>query len=230
MKRLTSRTRQAALALVLALSYTFNAALPAQAQGADWATDQATVSPPALSFGLRVGLSQTEFAGGAVGSVDPGAGLSGGGYLTYRIHPNVSLQPEVLFTRRTGVVDHSRVFEGSRNVAYALGFIEAPLLVKAHLPAQNGPVPYLAAGPYASMRLHEHASDQNRVVDDVDLDSELRDWDYGLTAGLGMEALGSRRAVSFEVRYAWGLANLFREANRPDFRVRGLTFTAGFGF
>lgn len=228
MKTLVTRMQRAALAFVLALSLL--AALPTQAQETDWASLESSFSSsPAWSFGVRAGLTQTDFYGEAARSAEPGASFTAGAHLTYRLSPTWAFQPEVLFTRRRGEVEHSQIFSNSRDAEYTLGFIEVPLLVKAYLPEQQGPLPYLTVGPYASLRLFEEAKDNNYVLQNIDLDNELSTWDYGLTAGLGMESHAGRRALFFDARYNWGLANLFEGNDHPDFHTRGFTFSVGLG-
>lgn len=227
MYTLPTRTRRAAMALVLALSLV--AALPVQAQEARLETSRPSLSPSAFSFGLRAGLAETDFYGDAVGSAERGAGFTVGTFLTYRLNPAWALQPEVLFTRRRGKVDHTGIFDRSRDANYTFGFVEVPLLVKAYLPEQQVPKPYLTFGPYAAVRITEKAEDMNHVLQNVDIDDELRTWDYGLTAGLGIGSYGARGTLSFDVRYNWGLANLFAGNVDRDFRTRGLMFSAELG-
>lgn len=227
MNTLVTRYWQGALAFVLALS--LGAALPAYAQQVTLPSLVPAIETPAWTAGLRAGVSTTAFYGAATDYSEPNADFSAGAFLTYRLSPRWALQPEMAYTRRRGQADLSRVFGSARNGELTLGFVEVPLLVKASLPVQQGTRPSLMAGPYASVRLSQQASDGNFVLQNLDLAQELRRWDYGLVAGLGMESPVGRRTVSFDVRYQWGLANLFAEAERPDLRTRGFTFSVGLG-
>lgn len=227
MNTLITRPLRAAWVFVLAL--VFLAAPAAHAQETQWRTLEPTLAPSNWSFGLKAGLANTDFYGSSSNADGTGVGFTGGAYLTYHFHPRWALQSELMYTHRTGTEDHSQVFRGSRNAEYTFGFLEVPVLIKAYLPQQQGPAAYATVGPYASMRLYEDARDANNILQTVDLDSELRPWDYGVAAGFGMESFANGRSLSFDARYNWGLANLFTDETRPDFRTRGFTFAVGIG-
>lgn len=228
MKTLVARLWRAALALVVALP--FQAAPTAWAQETDLTRSEPTLSEPALSFGLRAGAARSGFYGGAVATSIPDVDLAGGVSMTYRISDAVALQTEVLVTRRAALVEQTPSFGSTRNIDYTLGFVEVPLLVKTYLSREVGPRPYLVAGPYAGARIFEKVSSQDRLMNESNLAEQLRTWDYGLSAGIGLENAMGRRALFFDTRYNWGLTNLFDASGLPDFRVRGLTFMVGLGF
>lgn len=227
MKTLVGRIRWAALALVLAL---FVAAPSAYAQEPISTAVQPETATSALAFGIRAGLAQSEFYGESVANATPGADVTAGAFLSFRLHPQLALQPEVLFTRKRAQVDHSRVFDLAKDARYTLGFIDVPVLLKASMRVQEGPRPYLTAGPYVGFRVYERAkSDYNRDLANLDFDDVFRAWDYGITTGIGVAGITGRQMMTLDVRYAVGLTSLFSDADRPDFRTRGFTFSVGVG-
>lgn len=190
--------------------------------------DAPTYALPTATFGFRAGLGSTQFTGTSGPTVEEGTGFTAGTLLTYRLTRHLALQPEALFALRSGAVDHRAVFPGAGRADYRFGFLEVPLLMKLYAPPRAGAAPYLTGGPYAGRRLFEHAEDPNGVLEEVNLDNVFRTWDYGVVAGVGVERFAGDTGLFLDARYHLGLANLFADEERPDFRSRGLTLSVGF--
>lgn len=230
MKTLTLFASRVALAFLLMFS--FFPLVPAQAQDAEPTLTPPTpalASPTGMTFGLRAGINTTDFYGEALGSTDSRLGIQGGLFLNYRPSLRWAVQPEVVFHKLAGRVDHSRVFEGSGWTNYDLGLLEMPLLAKFYFPQRSGVTPNLFAGPALGVRLFSDAHDSRQALDDADLDEHFQRVSYGLHAGLGFDAFTGRHNLSFDLRYQLGLSNLLRD-DLPDFHNRGLSFSVGMGF
>lgn len=223
------------LALVLVLSLAAHAPSTLYAQEPNLPSVESPAQQPTLTFGVSVGLTRTDFDNEASRFSEAGAGFTGGLHLTYRFLPSIAVQPEVYVALRRGEEDLGSLFEGAGHADVALGYLDLPLLLKTYLPGgATGTTPYLAAGPYVSTRLFTRTDDPNFVVEASDLDRDLRSWDYGLTAGFGLERsalhAGSVQRLLLDARYVWGLADLVDDAGRPALHTRGFRLAVGVGW
>lgn len=226
MRTLLAHTRRAALAVVLVLSLATVLALPAQAQPVNQPAP-AYEEPDRLAFGLRAGVNSSDFYGQSVEVAEPELGINAGLFLTYRLTPRLAIQPEVLFSEQEAKIIQSRAFEDAGTIDYNLGYLDVPLLLKAHL-GQRGWTDFnIHAGPFAGVNLYSGAEDRRGALEAVDLDEELRSMRYGALFGVGFEGHAAGRTVSLDLRYKHGLTNLFEAEDRPTFRDRGFMLSLG---
>ena len=180
-----------------------------------------------LTYGLRLGAVYNDFTGDAIRRVDDKAGFSGGAYLNWRFHRHFALQPEVLFSTRSGNVDHTGVLLPSENVDYTFDMLDVPVLLKFYPLAGRSIEPNLFVGPTASFHLYRDLKFAQEPASDFDADDQYRRGTLGVAFGAGFEKYTWGRKLSFDTRYTLGLTNLFRDDTRPDFRMRGWVVTVG---
>ncbi|WP_457653005.1 porin family protein [Rhodocaloribacter sp.] len=182
-----------------------------------------------LTYGIRLGALYNDFTGDAIRHVKDEAGFSGGAYLNYRFHRRFALQPEVLFSTRSGNVDHTGVLLPAETVDYTFGMLDVPVLLKYYPFAGRSIEPNLFIGPMASFTLYRDLNFAQKPSRRFDPSDQYRTGTLGVTFGAGFEKRTWGRKLSFDTRYTLGLTNLFRDDHRPDFRMRGWTVTVGVG-
>jgi len=182
---------------------------------------------PRFSYGVRASFNVTTFSGDAADSPESGARPGAGLFAMYRISPFLALQPELLYTHRSGGMQRIRTNPPTAQTDLNLGYLDLPVLVKFILPEYQQTAPIVLAGPYVSRRITGSIHDANDVFEDSDLDDLIRPYDYGMVVGAGLERYFGRRHLNFDTRYSLGLTRLLHTDDRPDLYNRGLTFSVG---
>lgn len=169
-----------------------------------------------LTWGLKAGISVSDFYGNDADGSDARAGFSGGLFLNYRFNDYWALQPEVLF--RTKGADLESGLTGENGpTEYELGYLTIPVLAKFYIPVGSPLRPNLYAGPDVGFKLYGDANDR-------DIDNQLKDTEFGLAFGAGLDYnLGSDpvqfiRTVGLDLRYTLGLTNIFDTPEESEAR------------
>ena len=181
------------------------------------AQSQMEYSP--VTWGLNAGLTVSDLWGDDVGGTTVRAGFTGGAFLNYRVHPTFSIQPEMNFTMKYSQAD-AGVLGEAQKTDYDLGYLEIPVLFKAHLPTQSMITPNLYAGPALSFKLYGEA-------DGDDLRSTHNSVDFGLAFGGGIDI---NRALHLDLRYTLGLVDVFDAPGDPEVKNGAFQVTLGYGF
>jgi hypothetical protein len=172
-------------------------------------------------FGVKggfVGASLSVEGPGAFDTnADPGPVL--GGFVGIDLTPGVRLQPEVLFARRRF---QSPDFEEA--LAIDARVIEVPVLVHKRFNRRVQPV--IFAGPQLGI-IFEVRQRFGQIR--TDISREIRDVDFGVVAGAGLEARAGRGAIVMEGRVNAGFRDL-SEADDTDMKSRGFLVLFGYRF
>ena len=126
--------------------------------------------------------------------------------------PIFSMQPELLFSMKGGVVARN----GNNVEAMTLSYLEIPVLFRVNIPVERAK-PDLYAGPALGLRLS--AGGYTRTDNGWDwytteykktLEESTNPVDFGLAMGGGLEFPTSSGSVVLDVRYTLGLVKIFR--------------------
>jgi len=182
-----------------------------------------------IAKGFKLGASMSYLGGGDVKDTDSKLGFSVGGFLTYRIHDLISIQPEVLLTQKKAN-STSDLEGGTWTYKLDLIYLEIPVLVKVDVPVRSSIKPSVFAGPAVALKLSGKAKSEftEGVVDRVV--GGLESFDFGIIFGAGAEfRLGffKRGKFSADIRYNLGLTKINTE---KDIKTRAITLMLGYIF
>lgn len=181
-------------------------------------------------FGIDAGLSAARHFGDA-GATDHRMGFGGGIAATIPVTASCSLQPELLYVMKGGVVprielvDGSGTTIGSMSLTYAVDYIEIPVLARISVPTTGRVAPFFLAGPAVAFKITEALRGSPEEI--PDRRDDLASTDIGLAFGAGVELGRERRRWQIEARYTAGVSNAL--ADPVGYRVRNGAFlvTAG---
>jgi len=183
------------------------------------ATAQTVHQSNPITWGISSGLTISDLWGDDVGGTTVRAGYTGGLFLNYRMSPNFSIQPEAVFTMRYSQVDKGVLGEAAKT-DYDLGYLEFPVLFKAHLPNTSVVTPNIYVGPSLAFKLYGEA-------DGDDLKSRHNSVDFGLAFGGGVDIM---RTMYLDLRYTLGLVDVFDVPGDPEAKNGTFSITVGYGF
>jgi len=203
--------RPSGLVLFLAVLAAVARAAPAQevvpgdSASAQAARAAAWFTRPAV--GVQVGYSRTDLAlGGSGNLLNSRQGAITGLYLQFPLRDYLSIRPELLFSLKGG--RSISIIRGvPTDVDIELAYLELPLLVRASIP--TGAVrPVLFAGPAVAFQIgcdfRFTAPDSVRSTCGQNNLSIVREWDFGLVGGGGVELRLRRATIALEARYTAG--------------------------
>lgn len=156
-----------------------------------------------------------------------------GMFYNHKITDTFSIQPELYYTMKgsKGTNTYNDI-EGK----WRLGYLELPVLAKFKLVRGGSAVPTLLIGPYAAINLSARSVVEGYGGDDQDLDmkDEVKNLDFGLVLGLGLEIKTLKGKLLLEARCNYGLTN-FADAEAvggkpPKAYNRQFVFMLGYSF
>jgi len=182
-----------------------------------------------IGKGVKVGVNLTGLGGGDVRDTDWKTGFSVGGFLTYRINNLITIQPEVLLTKKKAN-SKKDVEGGDWTYKLDLWYLEIPVLVKVAIPIKSSLNPSVFGGPCLALKISGKAKSEftEGVVDKVV--GGLESYDFGFTLGADVEfTLGffKRGKFSADVRYNLGLMKINTE---KDIKTKAFTLMLGYNF
>lgn len=218
------------------------AALAALALTAAPLAAQTPAPAPTPRFGILAGLNSATLTAEDL-LEEPGTGIdrrngfAGGVYLTLPVGASgLSFRPELLYAQRGATASTSFTDEGSTfelDAAFALSYLELPLLLQYAVPTAGGLRPQLYAGVApalrTSCRLRVRASfageseSQTTNCDDADEITEespdVRRFDVGGVAGGALAFDVGGRALTVGARYTHGFLRLATDGESPRNRA-----------
>jgi hypothetical protein len=150
-----------------------------------------------------------------------------------------SFQPELQWITKGGQGDF-QIGIADAHAEFSLQYIEAPMLLRAELPAAGAWAPFIVLGPTVGWRVDSHvdletdpivmpaASPEVSIFEGVGTfgDPEFSDWDFGVLGGAGVTLGRGRTRVTLEARYQRGFVNLY---DSDDAEATTGTFAATIG-
>lgn len=162
--------------------------------------------------GLYSTTTSVSFSGfSAEQTSDSKIGLTAGIYLEKPFSELISGQVEALYVQKGGKDDISgsdtdldvEVVAGGGKLT--LSYIDVPALLKIYIPIKSEEVsPFIYGGGFIGYLLDATATTNEGSIDELDIKDLLKDLNYGLMLGAGVNF----GAISLDFRYDLGLANI----------------------
>lgn len=175
-----------------------------------------TVYP--TTFGLKAGVnSSTVNSDDDFLDVGSRWGAVAGAFVGRNISENLGIQLEGLFSQR-GANDKTSGSDTSLRLTY----LDLPLTARFGSTTGDNLHFHAFTGPQLGIKLSAKAKDDRGT--EIDLDDELKSWDFGWTAGVGVEM----NRISLDARYTLGLTNI--DNSDSDSSLKNRTFTVLLGY
>jgi len=195
------------------------------------------------NIGIKAGLSFANFKTSKPLTVDLGSigeyavdlknlsSWQAGAFISLRMFGGFSLQPEVYYVTRGIKIDQT-ILGSSFTGKVELKYVEVPLLLKYNLALESSLNPVLYAGPYIALNLKaEQVFEFVGQKWQEDIKDDIKNFDFGLVFGGGIENEVGSITVILDVRLSIGLTDI---NNTPgaDIKVKNKTIIllAGIGF
>jgi hypothetical protein len=179
-------------------------------------------------FGVKAGLSYANIHGRDVYDQRYRMGFGAGAFLTFGLGSSFAVQPEVLF-----VMKGSKYSNGSGADAYretlGLDYIEVPILIKFFLPLAGSFRFHLFAGPSLAFKLRARVKATFGGETEVETLDNVKNTDFGLAAGVGLEHPLGRGRLTLDVRYTAGMSSLSKGTG-DDIKNGALGLFSGYSF
>jgi Outer membrane protein beta-barrel domain len=160
-----------------------------------------------------VGYSRTDLALGSGGTLlNSRQGAITGLYLQFPVRDFLAIRPELLFSLKGGRTVANVGDEGLEDIDIELAYLELPLLLRASIP--TGAVrPVLFVGPAVAFQIgcdftFTRPADSTRATCGQDSLTNVREWDFGLVGGGGVEMRLRRATIALEARYTAGVRSV----------------------
>jgi len=180
-------------------------------------------------IGLKAGLSIADYKGGWP-DTDSQKGFCGGAFITCSINEMFAVQTEFLFSMKGADLgekvrtdEFGNIIETS-SVREVLNYLEIPVLGKLSVLPQSCVKPNLFAGPSFALKLsgkHKVGSQETDI-------EYLKDTDYGLVLGGGVDFELGQGQLTVDARYTLGLAKIYDSG--MDVKNRVISVMLGYSF
>jgi hypothetical protein len=182
-----------------------------------------------LAIGPKAGVTISTFRGSDLDNIDNRISWLGGLFLNAQISPMVTLQPEIILTRRGAEFMNNNVRRNLR-----VNYFEVPVLAKIRLPIGDVVFPHVMLGPNFSFRtnLDYSSYDTDAGTTITTNEADIRKSDVGAIVGAGIDIQTRGSGVFFTIdgRYGFGFNNINRVDDTIELRNAGWYFSAGIGF
>lgn len=159
-----------------------------------------------------------------------GNGFSVGGLLAFDASPNVTIQPEFLYSQKKVKADV--MFEGMiANGEIDTDWFEIPVLAKFHAASDRGARPFAMVGATFSFLVNaEQSLTLEGMTETEDIKDELNGTDIGITFGGGVDFLQEWGVVTVDARYTFGLRQLGEGDDGDDVKQDTFVVSGGIIF
>lgn len=167
---------------------------------------QAQTTSNENKFGVKGGVSFSNIYVDEVDDNDVLTGFNTGFYATIPIGGLLSIQPEILYSRKGGELVYNNAFISGKS-QFRLNYIEVPLLIKVNITDHLN----VHAGPYFAYlidaRLNNDAQGSAFDFKNQYDNDDFNKFDSGISGGIELEF--SR--IGFGVRYNYGVTSIGKE-------------------
>src|SRR5699024_3508519 len=111
-----------------------------------------------LTWGIKGGVTVSDFYGDAVSVSEVNTVFNGGVFLNYRFNDYWALQPEVIFSEKGAELDTGLTGEDG-SAQYDLHYLTVPVLAKFYIPTGSFVTPNIYAGPQIAFNLYGESND-----------------------------------------------------------------------
>jgi hypothetical protein len=174
-----------------------------------------------VTGGVKVGVNFADLSiedDDEIEEFDKRTGLAIGGFVEMPVAPQISIQPEVLFSQKGAKIE-----EGGDEFKIKFDVVQIPVLVKARFGA-GATRPFVVFGPGFGFRTSAKA--QFNDEEEEDLKDDTKAMDFSGIVGAGVEF--GRGSV--EVRYDHGFTNLDDSDEGAEAKSRTISILFGVGF
>jgi len=180
-------------------------------------------------IGLKAGLNIADYKG-VWRDTDFKMGFCGGAFIIFSINEMLAVQPEFLFSMKGANLgeivrtdEFGNIIETS-SIREVLSYLEIPVLGKLSVLRQSRVRPNLFAGPYFALKL----SGKHKVGSQETDMEYLKDTDYGLVVGGGVDFELGQGELTVDARYTLGLAKIYDSG--IDVKNRVISVMLGYSF
>lgn len=136
---------------------------------------------------------------------DSRVGFAAGLFIEKPFSDIVSGQIEALYVQKGGKDSVSEEEVEVSDGDLTLSYIDVPVMLKINIPIEAEISPFVYGGGFAGYLLDASAEADGESIDEVEIKDLLTDLNYGLIFGAGINF----GAISLDIRYDLGLANIF---------------------
>lgn len=163
-------------------------------------------------LGLYSTTASVSFSGlSAEETSDSRVGFAAGLFIEKPFSDIVSGQIEALYVQKGGkdkvsdedIDEDFEIDAGDGDLT--LSYIDVPVMLKINIPIESDIGPFVYGGGFAGYLLDATVKADGESIDAIEIKDLLTDLNYGLIFGAGVNF----GAVSFDIRYDLGLANIF---------------------
>lgn len=185
------------LAVVVALASVV-AARPGAAQ-------KVKASSLAPMIGPVVGLNIFSFTGSDATGTKSLSTITLGGAASFQLSPSVFLEPQLLYSTKGASADL-----GGVTAKFSIHYVDLPILLGVRIPTQSGVRPYILAGGVVGYQVSCDISATSGGTTSSgnckDNGIDVKNVNYGVTAGAGLEFVAGPMTLQAGARYELGLA------------------------
>jgi hypothetical protein len=180
-------------------------------------------------IGVKAGLNIADYKDGWR-DTDSKMGFCGGAFIIFSINEMLAVQSEFLFSMKGAKLgENVRTDEfgniiATSSIREVLNYLEIPVLGKLYVLPQSRVRPNLFAGPYFALKL----SGKHRVGSQETDIEDLKDTDYGLVLGGGVDFELGQGQLTVDARYTLGLAKIYDSG--ADIKNRVISVMLGYSF
>jgi hypothetical protein len=188
-----------------------------------------------FDLGIKGGVALTSLKYSYEGEADNSSSTLNpiiGGFLAINLNKTFTFQPEVYFLTHGGKWVYSEDGYDFKEVE-KLGVIHIPLLAKLHLADREAEklIPIVFAGPALDILLSAKAKYyiDGTFIDDYDFKEYIKNTNFSLVFGGGVEIMLDKLMLVLEVRYDMGMTDLHADEEEV-YKTKALIFMVGIGF
>ena len=154
-------------------------------------------------------------------------GFIGGASLDFKVHEMFSVQPELLFANRGW-----KRSDGDDEAVWKLDYLEIPVLIKFHIPANEVADPYIYLGPAVGINLTgTFEVTEDGETDSRDIKDNMASADFSIVGGAGVDIMvGEKGAVIIDVRVDTSLTTIDGTDDPDDIKSYTIAAMLGYGF
>jgi hypothetical protein len=176
---------------------------------------QAQTNSNEPQFGIKGGVNFSNIYDTEVDDNNVLTSFNAGVYGAFPVSDNISIQPEILYSRKGGELTYDNVF-ATGETQFKLNYIEVPVLLKVNITKNLS----VHAGPYFAYLIDAQVSN-DAEGDALDFEEtydndDFNKFDVGISGGIGFDF----DSLGIGVRYNYGLSTIGKER---DFA--GTTYT-----
>lgn len=156
-----------------------------------------------------------------------------GVFFSLNLNPTFSIQPEAYLVIKGGSLEKSGG-ESVFKLQPQLTYIHVPVLAKAHIVREGKVKPIVFAGPAVSFltkAVQRYYEDGTLLYEeDIKEKGYVRNSDFGIVFGGGLEFALGKALLVLDVRYDLGLVDVDAESDTTVAKNRALMLLVGIGF